>query len=257
MDVAQLTDNRHTCVYTKVPRGLGNRGMSWKIGDSTYIPQQFSPVSSSLSCTNLCISWPGHQSWPKMLHYVWLTRCVKTSLDFLFDIWGAIWGKGTFIGRRWVSTVGTNGRVWKRLVFSLEKGSCLGHPWILRSGTWAHTPKFGPSNPRTPSSPPPPILSTTHLRIYFLCVFNGRISYSFTFICSNTRTEMYKSLREIQMSCVDKIVSRGGTITSKPAGENWADLVHCVKGWSPSSLTREKIFLYGYQNPGETAHAEN
>lgn len=59
------------------------------------------------------------------------------------------------------------------------------------------------------------------------------------------------------MSCVDKIVSRGGTITSKPAGENWADLVHCVKGWSPSSLTRENIFLYGYQNPGETAHAEN
>lgn len=153
--------------------------------------------------------------------------------------------------------MGTNGRVWEFLIFPLEKGSCLRHLWILGSGTWARAPKFGPSNPRMPSSATLPQYLAPHIfeYIFYASAMEEYPTASLSFI--QTRTEMYKSLREIQIPCVDKIVTRSRTITSKPAGENWADLVHCVKGWSPSSLTRENIFLYGYQNPGETTHAEN
>lgn len=155
--------------------------------------------------------------------------------------------------------MGTNGRIWERLVFSLEKGSCLGHSWILGSRTWAHAPKIGPSNPRTPSSATLPQYLAPHILEFFFFAPAAMEEYptaSHSFVQTHEQ-KCINFLREIQMSCVDKIVSRGETITSKPAGENWADLVHCVKGWSPSSLTRENIFLYGYQNPGETANAEN
>lgn len=179
MDITQLTGNRHTCVYTKVPRGLGNRGMSWKIGDSTYIPQQFSPVSSSPSSGTLGFSGQKLRLMPQdsdpLIHNCPFQPTSPNALHHMFKI------------------------------------------YILFASKMEEYP------------------TTSHSFVY-------------------TWTEMYKSFRVIQIACVDKIVTRGGTITSKPAGENWADLVHCVKGWSPRSFTRENMFLYGYQNPGENIH---